>query len=78
MFLDQVALQNECLQLRICDDVLKPGDPRDHLFDLRSLVAAALEILAHTVLQAYGFSYIYDLIVLIMHEINSRRCWEFF
>ena len=51
----------------------------DTIFSILAvLVPAALEILAHTVLQAYGFSYIYDLIVLIMHEINSRRCWEFF
>ena len=38
MLLDQVALQDQCLQLRIGHDILETPDPRHHLIDLGSLV----------------------------------------
>ena len=78
MLLDQIALQNQSFQLRVCDNVLETCDLRNHFLDLRSLIAAALKILAHTVFQADGLTDINDLIVFVVHDINSRRTREFF
>ena len=69
---DQVALQNQGFQLGIGDNVLKPCNMGDHLLDLGALVAAALEILADTVLQADGFSNVDDLILFTMHNVDTR------
>ena len=77
VFLDQIALQNKCLQFRVRNNVLKSGNVCNHPLNFGSFITAALKILAHTVLQADGFSYIDDLIFLAMHDINSRFCRKF-
>ena len=75
---DQITLQHKSFQLRVRNNVLKPGYVHNHSFNLRPFVTAALEILAHTVFQADGFSHIDDLIFLTMHDVNSRFCRKFF
>ena len=78
MFLDQIALQNQCLQLGIRHDILKSGDPCDHLLDFGTLIAAGLKILPHPVLQADRLAHINNGISVIMHNINSRLSRELF
>ncbi len=51
MLLDQVTLQHQCFQFRICHDIFKTPNLRHHLFDLGSLVPAGLKILPHPVFQ---------------------------
>ena len=72
VLLDQIAFQHKSLQLRVRQDVLKSGDPGNHLFNLRRLVPAALEILAHPVFQADGLSHIDYLILVVVHNVNPR------
>ena len=42
-----------------------------HLLNLRGFLVAGLEILMYSVVQIYGFSYIYNMIPRIVHEIYS-------
>ena len=70
MLFDQVAFQDKSLQLRVCNNILKPPDMRHHLFDLDALVPAALEILPYPVLQADRLADINDMIILVMHNID--------
>ena len=74
MFLDKITLQHKGFQLRIRNNVLKSGNMCNHPFNLGTFITTALEILAHTILKAYGFSHIDDLVFLAMHDINSRFC----
>ncbi|CDB19427.1 unknown [Blautia sp. CAG:52] len=78
VFLDQVTLQHQSLQLGICDDVLKPGDLLHHLFFLDSKISAALKILPDPVFQTDGFPHIDDRIFRIVHNVNSRFSRQFF
>ena len=71
MLLDQIALQHKRLQLRIGDDILKTADMRHHLLDLDALIPAALKILPHPVLETDRLAYINDMILLIMHDVNT-------
>ena len=72
VLLDQIAFQNKCFQFRVRNNVLKSGNMRYHLLNLCTFVAAALEILAHTVLKADGFSHVDDLVFFTMHDVDSR------
>ena len=76
--LDQIALQNQCLQLGIRHDIFKSGDPCDHLLDFGTFIAAGLKILPHPVLQADRLAHINNGISVIMHNINSRLSRELF
>ena len=78
MLFDQVALQNECFQLRICNNIFESRYVGDHLLDLGTLVAAALKILPHTVAEANCLAHIDDRIPLIVHDVHARLGWEFF
>ena len=62
IFLDQIILQHQCLQLGIRDNVFKIMNQRDHLLDLRRTIPAGLKILTHPVLQIDRFSHIYNFI----------------
>ena len=42
-----------------------------HLLNLRGFLVAGLEILMYSVVKIYGFSYIYNMIPRIVHEIYS-------
>ena len=72
VLLDEVALQYQCFQFRICDDIFKSGDVGHHLVDLDAPVPAGLEILAHTVFQGNSFSHIDNRVLLVMHQIDAR------
>ena len=78
VLLDQVALQYQRLQFRIGDNILKSGNVSDHLLNLCAFIAAALEILADTVLQTDSLSHINDLIVFPMHNVNARLTGQLF
>ena len=81
MLLDQVALQHECLQFGIGDDILKSPDALHHLQNLRALAAAALKVLAHAVFQADRLSDVDDVIMRVMHNVNTgaaRQLFQFF
>ena len=77
VLLNQVALQHECLQLRVCHNILKAGDMCHHLFNLGTLVSAALKILPHTIFQADCLTHINDRIFFIVHNINARLGGKF-
>ena len=81
IFLDQIAFQNERLQLRIGDGVGKSCNMTHHLHDLWGFPPAVLKILTHPVLQADRFSNVDDLLPVIDHHINtglSRKFFQFF
>ncbi len=69
---DQIAFQHQRLQLGIRHDILKPTDVGHHLLDLDALVPAGLKILPHPVLQADRLSYIYNVVLLVMHQVYAR------
>ena len=68
----------ERLQFRIGDNILKSGNVSDHLLNLCAFIAAALKILADTVLQTDSLSHINDLIVFPMHNVNARLTGQLF
>ena len=81
MFFYEVALQDQSLQLGICDDIFKSGDLFHHLFLTDSQITAALKILAHPVFQADGLAHIDDGVVSIVHDIDTgpgRQLFQFF
>ena len=78
MLLDQVALQYQRLQFRIGDNILKSGNVSDHLLNLCAFIAAALKILADTVLQTDCLSHINDLIFFPMHNVDTRLTRQLF
>ena len=51
MFLNKITLQHQRFQLRIRDNILKPGNMSHHLFNFHSLIPAGLEILPYPVFQ---------------------------
>ena len=71
VLLDQITLQHQRLKLRIRHDILKAADMRHHLLDLDTLIPAALEILPDTILKADRLAHIDDVVLLIMHDIDS-------
>ena len=75
---DQITLQDQGFQFRVCDNVLKSGDLRHHALNLQPFIPAALKILAHPVFQADRLSHINNLIPGVMHQVNSRFSREFF
>ena len=81
VLLDQIALQNQSLQLRIRDDIFKPGNVGHHLINLYALAAAGLKILAHPVFQGNGLAYINNGVFFIVHQIDAgpgRELFQFF
>ena len=81
VLLDQITLQHQSFQLRICDDIFKSGNMRYHLFNLRPFIPAGLKILPHPVLQTDCFTHIDNLVFLTMHQIYarfSRKLFQFF
>ena len=71
MLLDQVAFQNKSLQFRICHNILKPPYMCHHLLYLDALIPAALKILSHPVLQADRLADINDMVIFVMHDVDS-------
>ena len=71
---DKVALQNECFQFRICNNIFESRYVGDHLLDLGTLVAAALKILPYTVAETDRLAHIDDRIPLVVHNIHTRSC----
>ena len=77
VLLDKVAFKHECFYLRTTDDIFKPCDVGYHLLDLWGLLVSGLEVLMNPVIQIYGFTYIYNMVSCIMHEINPWNMGEF-
>ena len=50
----------------------------DHLLNFGTFVATALEILANAVLQADSLAYINNLVLLPVHNVNSRLTGKLF
>ncbi len=71
MLLDQVAFQHQGFQLGIRHDILKPPDMGHHLLNLDPLVPTGLKILPYPVLQADRLSYIYNVVLFIMHQVHT-------
>ena len=78
MFLDQIAFEYECLQLRIGNDVFKAGNMLNHLLFLDTLIMTRLKILPHTFSQTDRFANINDCIRTVVHDIDARLIREFF
>ena len=73
MLLDEVALQDQRLDFRVCEDRLEVGDLRHHRTHLRRLMLAALEVLPHTVLQDDRLADIDDAPLRVLHDVDARR-----
>ena len=81
VLLNQITLQHQRFQLRIRDDVFKPGNMGHHLLNLHALVPAGLKILPYPVFQRDGFSNVNNGIFIIMHQIDAwlgRELFQFF
>ena len=78
VLLDQIALQHQRLQFRVRDNVLEPPDMCHHLFDLGTFIAGGLKILSDPVSQADRLAYIYDRILLVVHDVYARGCRQLF
>ena len=73
VLLDEVALQDQRLDLRMCEDRLEVGNLRDHGTHLRRLMLAALEVLPHAVLEDDGLADVDDAPLCVLHDVNARR-----
>ena len=78
MLFYKITLQNKRLQLRVCNNIFKPGNVRYHLLNFCSFISAALKILAYSVFQAHRLANVNDVIFFIMHNIDSRLCRKLF
>ena len=76
IFLDQVGLQDQCLQLRIHHDIFKAFDQTDHLLNLCRFLIGLLKILLHPIPENLRLSHIDHLIPGSVHQINSRHSRE--
>ena len=73
VLLDEVALQDQCLDLRMCENRLEVGNLRDHSSHLRRLVLAALKVLPHAVLEDDGLADVDDAPLRVLHDVNAGR-----
>ena len=73
MLLDQIALENQRLDLRARKDRFKISNLRHHRTHLGRMIFIALEILPHTILQDNCLADINDLPLCIFHNIDTRR-----
>ena len=71
VLLDEVALEDQRLDLARRHDELEIRDFRDHRTHLRRVVAAALEILPHAVLEHDGLADVDDLPRRVLHDIDT-------
>ena len=78
VFLDQIALQHQRFQFRICHNIFEPGDLSDHALNLHTFVPAGLKILTYPVLQTDRLSHINNCVFRVMHDIDSGTCRQFF
>ena len=59
---DEIAFQNQSLQLGAAYDIFKPCNMRDHFLDLWGFLVSCLKILVNSVVQIDGLAYIYYVI----------------
>ena len=78
VFLDQIIFQHKCFQLRICHNIFKSADQRHHLVNLRSSPYVFAEIRPDTIMQIDRFSHINNIILFIMHDVDSRTMGKLF
>ena len=71
VLLDQVAFEQERLELGVGDDELEIGDARDHLARLRREAVGRAEVGADAVLEAARLADIDDL-VADLHQVDAR------
>ena len=72
VLLDKIVLEHKRLELRIGYDIFKIAHMADHPAYLLRVVSRRLEILPDPVFQAYRLTNIDDIVMVIMHYINSR------
>ena len=73
MFLDEIILEHQRLELRIDDDVLKALHQMHHLLDLHGFLIGFLEVLLDAVFQHLRLADIDDLILRAVHDIDARE-----
>ena len=78
MLLDQIVFQHQCFQLRVRDNIFKSADQGNHLVYLRSPSDVLAKIGSDTVMQVNCFPDINNVILVIMHDINSRTIRQLF
>ncbi len=71
VLLDEVALENQRLDLARRHDEFEVRDFRDHRADFRRVIALALEILPHAVLEHDGLADIDDLARRVLHDVDA-------
>ena len=72
VLLDEVALEDQRLDLRARQDELEVRDMGDHRAHLRRMVLVLLEILPHAVLQHDGLADVDDLAFRVLHDVDAR------
>ena len=77
---DQIAFQHKCFHLRACHNIFKIRDLRHHFGNLcRSSVSmSGLKILPHPAVQTHCLSHIEDIIILAVHDIDTRTFRKLF
>ena len=81
MLFYKIAFKHKRFKLGIRNYIFKTVYSRHHLLNLRTLVTTALKILSDAVFEAYGFTYVNYLVLIIMHQINTRlrrKLFKFF
>ena len=73
MFLDEIILEHQRLELRIDDDVLEALHQMHHLLDLHGFLIGFLEVLLDAVFQHLRLADIDDLILRAVHDIDARE-----
>ena len=71
MLLDEVALEDQRLDLRVRHDDFKIRDVRDHCLDLRRVVLVVLEVLAHAVLEDDRLADVDDATRRVLHDVDA-------
>lgn len=76
--LDEIGLEDQCLDLSTTSDDLDIGDLAYHLSLRERELARLHEVALHAQSQALRFPDIHDFPSLILHLVNSWRFWEIF
>jgi hypothetical protein len=69
---DEIALEQKCLEFGADNNIFKISYVGDHSKDLRVTLRVLAEVGAETVSKVLRFSYIYDRIRGVLHQVHSR------
>ena len=78
MLLDQVIFQNKSFQFRVGYNIFKTGNQSHHLVDLRSPPDIFPKIGSDAIMQIDRFSDVNNIVVCIMHDIDTRAMRKLF